>query len=178
MIYLKGVKSDDLVTIIDFLYSGEVNIFQVNLEVLHYSSQLDFRNIKIRFVFFCTTPEVFIKSSRIHFTSIFPMLFYSVPYLFCLVYSLGFNLHTLLGPLLDRGVGEGTEVEEERGPAEEGQGEDEGGHHHQASHTPPSAPPWGQIEYYRIVEMVKVSTWKFELKYTKAFCLLKHPQGL
>jgi len=33
MIYLKGVKSDDLVAIIDFLYCGEVNIFQANLEV-------------------------------------------------------------------------------------------------------------------------------------------------
>ena len=33
MIYLKGVKSEDLVAIIDFLYCGEVNIFQENLEV-------------------------------------------------------------------------------------------------------------------------------------------------
>ena len=32
IVYLKGVKSDDLVAILDFLYYGETNVFQDNLE--------------------------------------------------------------------------------------------------------------------------------------------------
>ena len=32
MVYLKGVKSDDLVAILDFLYYGETNVFQDHLE--------------------------------------------------------------------------------------------------------------------------------------------------
>ena len=33
LIYMRGVKSDDLVSIIDFLYYGEANIYQDNLDV-------------------------------------------------------------------------------------------------------------------------------------------------
>ena len=32
MIYMRGVKSEDLVAIVDFLYCGETNIHQENLE--------------------------------------------------------------------------------------------------------------------------------------------------
>jgi len=33
MIYMRGVKSEDLVAIVDFLYIGEANVFQDNLDV-------------------------------------------------------------------------------------------------------------------------------------------------
>ena len=32
LVYMKGVKSDDLVAIVDFLYYGEANVFQDNLD--------------------------------------------------------------------------------------------------------------------------------------------------
>ena len=32
LIYMRGVKSDDLVAIVDFLYYGEANVFQDNIE--------------------------------------------------------------------------------------------------------------------------------------------------
>ena len=32
MVYMRGIKSDDLLAIVDFLYRGEVNVFQENLD--------------------------------------------------------------------------------------------------------------------------------------------------
>ena len=32
LIYMRGVKSEDLFTIVDFLYRGEANVFQENLD--------------------------------------------------------------------------------------------------------------------------------------------------
>ena len=32
LIYMKGVRSDDLSSVVDFLYCGEANVFQANLE--------------------------------------------------------------------------------------------------------------------------------------------------
>merc|ERR1712208_259969 len=32
LIYMRGVKSDDLLAIVDFLYCGEANVFQENLD--------------------------------------------------------------------------------------------------------------------------------------------------
>ena len=32
LIYMRGMKSDDLIAIVDFLYHGEENIYQENLE--------------------------------------------------------------------------------------------------------------------------------------------------
>ena len=32
LIYMRGVKSDDLLSIVDFLYRGEANVFQENLD--------------------------------------------------------------------------------------------------------------------------------------------------
>ena len=32
LIYMRGVKSDDLLAILDFLYQGEANVFQENLD--------------------------------------------------------------------------------------------------------------------------------------------------
>ena len=32
LIYMRGVKSDDLLAIVDFLYRGEANVFQENLD--------------------------------------------------------------------------------------------------------------------------------------------------
>ena len=32
LIYMRGMKSDDLVAIVDFLYRGEANVFQENLD--------------------------------------------------------------------------------------------------------------------------------------------------
>ena len=34
LIYMKGVKSDDLLAVIDFLYCGETNIYQENFLVI------------------------------------------------------------------------------------------------------------------------------------------------
>ena len=32
LIYMRGIKSDDLLAIVDFLYSGEANVYQENLD--------------------------------------------------------------------------------------------------------------------------------------------------
>ena len=32
LIYMKGIKSDDLLSIVDFLYCGEANVYQENLD--------------------------------------------------------------------------------------------------------------------------------------------------
>ena len=32
LVYMKGLKSDDLVSIVDFLYCGEANVYQENLD--------------------------------------------------------------------------------------------------------------------------------------------------
>ena len=46
LIYMRGVKSDDLMAIVDFLYSGETNIYQENLDsFLAIASELQLKGL-------------------------------------------------------------------------------------------------------------------------------------
>ena len=47
LIYMRGVKSDDLTAILDFLYFGEANVFQENLEsFLAIAEELELKGLK------------------------------------------------------------------------------------------------------------------------------------
>ena len=46
MIYMRGMKSEDLVAIVDFVYHGEVNIYQDNLDAfLNIAKELDLKGL-------------------------------------------------------------------------------------------------------------------------------------
>ena len=46
LIYMRGLKSDDLVAILDFLYFGEANIYQDNLDTfLNIAEELDLKGL-------------------------------------------------------------------------------------------------------------------------------------
>ena len=47
LIYMRGIKSDDLLAIVDFLYRGETNLFQENLEsFLAIAEELQLKGLK------------------------------------------------------------------------------------------------------------------------------------
>ena len=46
LIYMRGVKSDDLLAIVDFLYRGEANVFQKNLDsFLAFAEELQLKDL-------------------------------------------------------------------------------------------------------------------------------------
>merc|ERR1712212_265614 len=48
MIYMRGVKSDDLLAKVDFLYRGEANVFQENLDsFLAIAEELQLKRLKM-----------------------------------------------------------------------------------------------------------------------------------
>ena len=47
IIYMKGVKSEDILAIVDFLYYGEANIYQENLDTfLNIAEDLELKGLK------------------------------------------------------------------------------------------------------------------------------------